>query len=52
MDICLPFMFFLPFIGYGLIMLIVLLIVYYFYARSRKSEDELSRKMASDKKNI
>jgi len=45
-------MFFLPFMGYGLIILIVLLIAYYFYARSRKTENELSRKMASDKKNL
>ena len=52
MDICFPFLFLLPFLGYGLILLIVLFIIYYLYSRSRKGEDELSRKMASDKKNV
>jgi cbb3-type cytochrome oxidase subunit 3 len=51
-ELCLPFMFFMPFAAYGLILLAVLLIAYYFYSRSRKSENDLSRKMASDRKNI
>jgi vacuolar-type H+-ATPase subunit I/STV1 len=51
-GLCFPFMFFLPFLGYGLVLLAILLAAYYFYSRSRKSEGELSRKMASDRRNV